>query len=170
MKVALASMLMAAPGLAAAPSAQPAEIRPAGEPWHLSLSLGDLTPVQGYPSRQDREVRTYRNGSGVTLSVIVENARAPATLASCRNVFARRKQGRGSMIPINESQREANGTVFQEYDLSMEAVGKSGLHHNIHSCRARGTYYIDVHASKANYRPADRAALLALVNGVTIVD
>ena len=33
-----------------------------------------------------------------------------------------------------------------------------------------GTYYIDVHASKLGYRPSDRNALVALVDGVSIAD
>lgn len=36
--------------------------------------------------------------------------------------------------------------------------------------RVRGTYYIDVHASRIRYRLTDHDALMALIDGVAIVD
>lgn len=159
--------------LAAAPSAQSSTILPVeGASWRLAVPLGDLKPTQGFPSRQDRQVRTYRDGRGTMLSVIVENARQPATLASCRNVFDRRKGGTpGPNIRlINEVQSQRGQIAIQEYDFEIDSGGRKTLHHNVHSCRARGTHYIDVHASKMDYRPSDRAALIALVESVAIID
>lgn len=170
MKFSLTWLLVAIAAAAPAQAPGSTQLRIHNEPWQLELSLGDLKPTQGFPSRADRQVSTYRNDKGVTLSVIVENARAPATLASCRNVFARRKQGKGGLVPVNEVQSQRGETAFQEYDFKLALKGKTIVHHNIFSCRVRGTHYIDVHASKIDYRPSDRDALMALVNSVKIVD
>ena len=170
MKLLLASLLLALAAGATAQASKPTELRFGNEPWRLLFSLGDLKPTQGVASRPDRDAFTYRNDRGVTLSIIVENAHAPATLASCRNVFARRKQGNGRLVPINEVQDQRGEAAIQEYDFTIDSKGTTVVHHNVFSCRVRGTHYIDVHASKMGYRPGDRPALLALVEGVKIVE
>lgn len=146
---------------------QPTELRIANVPWHLELSLGDMKPVEGFPSRPDRDVFTYRSDQGAILSVIVEDAHAPATLDSCRDVFARRKAGVGA---INEVQGQSGDAATQEYDVKVDFQGQTIVQHNIFSCRVRGTYYIDGHVSKIAFVPADRAALMALIDGVKVVD
>jgi hypothetical protein len=169
MKITSGSLLIALVSAAAwaAPALQkPTELRFANVPWHLELSLGDMKPIQGFPSRPDRDVFTYKNGEGTILSVIVENAHAPATLASCRDVFARRKAG---MQPLNEVQRQRGDTPTQEYDMPLSSRGAAVFQHNVYSCRVRGTYYIDVHASGIR-GPGNQAALWALIDGVKIVD
>ena len=155
--------------VSASSSAQPkpTELRFANVPWHLALSLGDMKPTEGFPSRPDRDVFTYGDGKGTILSVIVENAHAPATLASCRDVFARRK---ASMQPVNEVQGQRGDAATQEYDLKVDFQGEAIVQHNVFSCRVRGTYYIDAHASKIRYQAGDRDALMALIDGVTIVE
>ena len=169
MKLASAPILIALV-VSASSSAQPpkpTELRFANVPWHLALSLGDMKPTEGFPSRPDRDVFTYGDGKGTILSVIVENAHAPATLASCRDVFARRKAG---MQPANEVQGQRGDAATQEYDLKVDIQGETIVHHNVFSCRVRGTFYIDAHASKVRYQPGDRDALMALLDGVAIVE
>ena len=169
MKFASAPILIALVSSApsSAQSSKPTELRFGNVPWHLALSLGDMKPAEGFPSRPDRDVFTYSNGKGTILSVIVENAHAPATLASCRDVFARRKAG---MQPANEVQGQRGDGATQEYDLKVDFQGEAIVQHNVFSCRVRGTYYIDTHASKIRYQAGDRDALMALIDGVAIVD
>ena len=150
-----------------AQSSKPTELRFANVSWHLALSLGDMKPTEGFPSRPDRDVFTYGDGKGTILSVIVEDAHAPATLASCRDVFARRKAG---MQPANEVQGQRGDAATQEYDLKVDFQGEAIVQHNVFSCRVRGTFYIDTHASKIRYQSGDRDALMALIDGVAIVE
>jgi len=150
-----------------AQSPKPTELRFGNAPWHLALSLGDMKPTEGFPSRPDRDVFTYGDGKGTILSVIVEDAHAPATLASCRDVFARRKAG---MQPANEVQGQRGDAATQEYDLKVDFQGEAIVQHNVFSCRVRGTFYIDTHASKIRYQSGDRDALMALIDGVAIVE
>ena len=161
---------LAAGSPAQAPSAT--ELHFGNEPWHLALALGDLKPTRGIPSSADRQVFTYRNDDGVMLSVIVQKTHKPATLESCRNLFTRRKTGASLLAGIrvaNEVQGQRGEAATQEYDMIAENPGETIVHHNVFNCRIRGTYYIDVHASKMRYQPSDRPALLALVGGVAIV-
>ncbi|HEX6741367.1 MAG TPA: hypothetical protein VF079_06185 [Sphingomicrobium sp.] len=154
--------------LAAGAPAAPTELRFGSEPWHLALSLGGLKPTQGVESTADRQAWTYSNDKGTILSVIVENAHAPADKASCRDVFERRK---ADLKPANEVQGERGDAATQEYDFQLDFRGKAIVQHNIFSCRVRGTWYIDAHVSKIGYDAArDRAALLALLDGVAIVE
>ena len=152
----------------AAPAAAPTELRFGSEPWHLALTLGGLKPTQGVESTGERQAWTWSNDTGTILSVIVENAHAPADLASCRDVFERRK---ADLKPVNEVQGERGDAATQEYDFQLDFHGKPLVQHNIFSCRVRGTWYIDAHVSKIGYDAArDRAALLALLDGVAIVE
>jgi hypothetical protein len=150
----------------ASASPKPKELRFGTEPWHLALSLGRLKPSQGAPSSPDRQIFTYEDGRGTILSIIVENARAPATIASCRDVFARRAEAG----MVNQVLGERGDAATQEYDLKLDVQGQPMVWHHAHSCRVRGTYYIDVHASRMGDRPTDRDALIALIDGVAIVD
>lgn len=169
MKLASVPILIAlvASAPSSAQSSKPTELRFAGVPWHLALALGDMKPAEGFPSRPDRDVFTYSNGKGTILSVIVENAHAPATLESCRDVFERRKDG---MQPDNEVEGQRGDAATQEYDLKLDFQGEAIIQHNIFSCRVRGTHYIDTHVSKIRYRPGDRDALMALIDDVAIVE
>jgi hypothetical protein len=165
----LASIALASAAPAQAP--KPTELHFGDEPWHLALSLGDLKPIEGAASRPDRQVFTYSNDRGVVLSVIVENAHEPASMASCRDVFAQRKQhGTAGMLPLNEAQGQRGEAATQEYDLKLDYQGEKITQHNAFSCRVRGTYYVDVHASKILDQPGDHAALMAVIDGVAIVD
>lgn len=170
MKLLLTSLFVLLAAAAPPQKPKPTEVHVDNEPWHLELSLDGFQPAEGFPSSVNRQILTYRNGRGTMLSVIVENAHAPATLASCRRLFARRMQGGGGPIPVNEVQRHRSDASFQEYDLKIGSNGATMLHHNIYSCRVRGSYYIDVHASKVPYQPGDRDALMALVDSVRIVN
>ena len=174
MKLASAPLLVAlvASAPSSAQSSKPTELRFADVPWHLALALGDMKPAEGFPSRPDRDVFTYSDGKGTILSVIVENAHAPATLASCREVFERRKLGNPGegILLVNEVQGQRGDAATQEYDLKIDSHGEAIVQHNVFSCRVRGNYYIDAHASKIRYRPGDRNALMALIDGVTIVE
>lgn len=147
-------------------SSKPAELHFGTESWHLALSLGGLKPSQGAPSSPDRQIFTYDDDRGTILSVIVENAHEPATMAGCRDVFARRTQAG----MLNEAQGERGEAATQEYDLKLRVQGQPLVWHHAHSCRVRGTYYIDVHASRMRYRPTDHDALMALIDGAAIVD
>lgn len=166
----------AATALAAATPVQakkPITLQVGNQPWHLVLPSGELKPIEGAPSSPDRQIFTYRSGQMV-LSVIVENAHEPATMASCRSVFAQRKQqGTGGMRVSNEVQSLRGEAATQEFDLKLGAIDPklaAVVEHDIYSCRVRGTYYIDVHASKLPYQPGDHAALMALADGVAIVN
>jgi len=174
MKLASAPILIAlvASAPSSAQSPKPTELRIANAPWHLALSLGDMKPAEGFPSRPDRDVFTYSNGKGTILSVVVENAHAPATLASCREVFERRKLGNpGEGIRlVNEVQGQQGEAATQEYDLTIESGGQTIVQHNAFSCRVRGTYYIDVHASGIRDKPGNQAPLWSLIDGVAIVE
>jgi hypothetical protein len=170
MKFAVTWMMLGLAAGAPARSREPTEILFDQEPWRLALFLGDLKPVQGYPDSPNRQVLTYGNEKGVMLSVIVQKIGAPATLASCLNVFDHRKQGRDGTVPVNEVHGQRSQTAYQEYDLILGAGANAIVHHDIFSCRVRGNYYIDVHASKLDYRRSDHAALMALVDGVRIVE
>src|SRR5207253_2773617 len=103
------SALPLTPPAPAAP--KPTELHFGSEPWRLALSLGDLKPTEGAPSSADRHVYTYSNDRLEVLSVIVEDAHSPATLDSCRDVFARRKQG---MPIVNEVQGQSGDAATQE--------------------------------------------------------
>ena len=59
---------------------------------------------------------------------------------------------------------------MQEYDWRTVVDGRTYLQHNLFSCRVRGNYYIDVHASTLSPGPGDAAVLRGLVDGVRIVD
>jgi hypothetical protein len=171
MKVRFGPVLGALVAVSASASAsKPSELHFGGEPWHLELSLGDMKPIQGLPGRPDRDVFTYSDDRGTVLSLVVENAHEPATIASCREVFARRKQGMAAMQPVNEVQGQRRDAVTQEYDLTLDLKGKPILQHNIYSCRVRGNYYIDVHASRIAYRPSDHDALMSIIDAVRIID
>ena len=155
--------------LAATPAQakKPIELHFGNQPWHIVLSAGDLTPVKGAPSTADRQTFMYRNDRQMLLSVTVENAHESATMESCGVVFEHRKKfGAYGAAPSNERQGQRGEAAMQEYDVKL---GAEALH-NIFSCRVRGTYYIDVHASKLPYRPGDHDALLALVNSVVSVE
>lgn len=143
------------------------ELHFGSEPWHLELSLGDLKPSGGAESRPDRKVYTYADKQGAVLSVIVENAHAAANIESCREVFQRRK---ADIQPDDEVQGGRGDAVSQEYDWKLEFRGKPVVQHNVFVCHVRGTYYIDVHASKIPYIPSDHDALMRLVDAVTLVD
>src|SRR5262249_20109396 len=158
--------LLALFALLALAAAAPTELRFADAPFHLALSLGDMTPFEGAPSTADRKVFSYSQGT-TDLSVIVENAHAPAVMESCRDLFQRRKEG---MQPANEVQGQRGDAATQEFDMPLEFQGKPIVQHNIFSCRVRGTWYIDTHASKMGYAPGDHDALMAIVDGVKIVD
>jgi hypothetical protein len=146
---------------------KPTELHFGSEPWHLVLSLGDLKPTEGAPSSVDRKVFTYADDRGSVLSVIVEDAHRPAIMASCRDVFAGRK---AEMQPDNETQGQRGDSATQEYDLKLNFQGKPIVQHNVFSCRTRGNYYIDVHASHVPYQPSDHDALMALMAAVAIID
>ena len=163
---------MIAPLLALAAAAPAvAELRFADEPWRLALQLDDMKPFEGAPSSPGRRVFSYSNGKGWVLSVIVENAQAPATLAGCRDVFDRRKQGgNAGFAPVDEVQGQRGDAATQEFDVKGELQGRPFVMHNSYSCRVRGTYYIDVHASKIPYLPSDHDALWALVDRVKIIE
>ena len=149
----------------AAQAKKPIELHFGNERWHLVLSSRDLKPTEGAPSDPDRQIWTYLNEQQMVLSVIVENAHQPATMASCRDVFAQRKQhGAGGLALSNEVQGQRGEAAIQEYDLKLGTI----VQHNIYSCRVRGTYYIDVHASKVGYEPGDHDALITLVDAVVI--
>ena len=138
------------------PAAAPArilattELHFGSEPWHLELSLGDLKPIDGAESRPARQVYTYVDGQGTVLSVIVENAHEPASIDSCRDVFQRRK---AQFQPNGEIQGNRGDAATQEYDLQLDFHGKPIVQHNVYACHVRGTYYIDVHASKFSISP-----------------
>ena len=170
MRLFLLAIAMATTTAAAAEASKTKILHFGNEPWHLILSLSGLTPAEGFPGSPDRDVFTYTNDRLMNLSVVVENAHAPATLASCRDVFAQRKQGYDGITGvqlINEIEGQRGDAATQEYEVRLP---NRAIHHNVFSCRARGTYYIDVHVSKLGYQPSDRDALMALMDAVTIVD
>jgi len=154
---------------AAAPAKIPkaTELHFGSEPWHLELSLGDLKPGSGPESTPDRQVYYYDNRQGTVLSVIVENAHESANIDACREVFERRK---ADVQPTDEVQGSRGDAATQEYDWKLEFQGKPVVQHNVFACRIRGTYYIDVHASKIRYVPSDRDTLMRLVDAVKVVD
>jgi hypothetical protein len=150
----------------ASASSKATELHFGTEPWHLALTLGGLKPSQGAPSSPDRQIFTFDDDRGTILSVIVENAHEPATMASCRNEFAQRTEAG----MFNETKGEHGEGATQEFDLKFDLQGQPAVWHQAYSCRVRGTYYIDVHASRIRYRPTDHDALMALIDGVAIVD
>ena len=156
-------------GLAGSDLADSIIFRVDGQHWHLLLPPDDLEPTEGLPSSVDRQIRTFRSGDGLMLSIIIQNMHAPATMEGCLELFERRRIGHAGISAANETHGVSGDTGFQEYDYELGA-NRTTLHHNIFSCRVRGTYFIDVHASKLGYRPSDRAALKALVDGVKIID
>ena len=138
------------------------------EPWHLELSLGGgLKPSDGPESSPDRQVYFYEDGQGTVLSVIVENAHEPANIDACREVFQRRK---ADIQPNDEVQGSRGDAATQEYDWKLDFQAKWVVQHNVFACRVRGTYYIDVHASKIPYVPSDHDALMRWVDAVDVVD
>jgi len=73
-------------------------------------------------------------------------------------------------VMVNEAQGQRGDALTQEFDAKLEFKGQPAIQHHIFSCRSRGNYFIDVHASKFGYVPADRATLMAVVDGVKVVD
>lgn len=139
------------------------------EKWHLSLSLPGLKPAQADKANPDRQSFYFMSEDrSVIVSVIVVNAQAPATMASCKRVFEQR--AKAPFITKVEIKAGKRGeAALQEYTVNLAPDG-SKVQRHIHTCRVKGNYYIDVHASKSLYTPADRSTLLALVDGVTIVE
>jgi hypothetical protein len=170
MKSAQTLLMLASAAAAPASTSKPTAVTVDNEPWYLLLDLGDLTPTEGIESNSNRKILTFGSDKGVMLSVIVQKVHAPATLAGCRDLFDRRKRGEGDLIPANEVQWQQGDTSIQEFEWFFGSGDKTIIHHNTFSCRVRGNYYIDVHASKAGYRPSDHDALMALINDVRIVD
>lgn len=167
MKLISTWFLAALASSAAIAAPKPTELRIANVPWHLELSLADMKPIEGYPSRPDRDVFTYKIDEGGILSVIVENAHSPATLAGCRAVFERRKAGMGLTRDVQAQRGDA---ATQEYNVSFGDPKAMAFQHNVYSCRVRGTYYIDVHAARIHYEPVQEDGLRALVELVKIVE
>lgn len=160
--------LLAAP-LAAERAGALSDLHFGKEKWHLALSLPGLKPAQADRSNPDRQSFYYMSEDrSVIVSVIVENAHAPAKMASCHRVFEQRAKAPFiSKLEIKAGKR--GDAALQEYTVNLSPDG-SKVQRHIHTCRVRGNYYVDVHASKSLYVPADRALLLALVDGVTIAE
>ena len=161
--------------LAAAPPAtakdKPIELRVGNEPWRVVLAAPGMKKAEGAPSRPGRQIYTFQNTKTFTmLSVIVEDAQAPATMASCRDVHERRAKALPSDIRSTEKHELRGEAEFQEYTLALPVPGEPILQHHVHNCRIKGNYYIDAHASKLRYKPADRDALVAVLDAVTIVE
>jgi hypothetical protein len=163
-----AGCLAAAAASAKAPA--PTELPVFGVPWHLSLALGAMKPFVLEPGRPGRQTYDFHTDDGTSvMTIAVENVEEPATLDGCRDVFDRRP-GRigGELKGLHAEQR--GDSAMQEYDWYGTVEGRAYVQHNVFSCRVRGTYYIDVHASKLTPGPGDAAALRALVDGVRIVE
>lgn len=163
----LASALIAAPLIAQSGSLP--DLHFGREKWHLSLNLPGLAPAQADKANPDRQTFYYMSENrSVIVSVIVENAHAPAKMASCHRVFEQRAKAPFiAKVEIKAGKR--GDAALQEYTVNLAPDG-SKVQRHIHTCRVRGNYYIDVHASKSLYGAADRKMLLALVDGVAIVD
>ena len=132
----IAATLLAAPLLAQGIAALP-DLHFGKEPWHLALTLPGLKPAQADKSNPDRQTFYYVNEDrSVIVSVIVENARTRATMASCRRVFEQR--AKAPFIDHLEIKAGKRGeAALQEYTVNLSPDG-SKVQRHIHTCRVRG--------------------------------
>jgi hypothetical protein len=162
-------LFLAPLALAAAAAPAPTRLAVANAPFHLTVELGNMTPFKLDPGRPGRQTFDFHTGDGNSvMTIAVEDVDEPATLAGCKEVFDRRPGKIGG--EFNEYHVEQHGeALMQEYDWHTTVAGRAYVQHNVFSCRVRGNYYIDVHASALNPRPGDAARLRALVSKVRIV-
>lgn len=153
--------------LAAAPA--PIRLPVANAPFHLTVELGGMKPFELDPSRPGRQTFSFHTNDGNSvMTIAVEDVEEPATLAGCREVYDRRPARIGGELRGYHVEQHGEAAM-QEYAWYTTVDGRAYVQHNVFSCRVRGTYFIDVHASALNPKPGDAARLRTLVDRVRIV-
>ena len=118
------------------------------------------------PSLESRSVLATNKQTGVTLSAFLEKAARPGTAKECRDYYWSR--GRQNSIPKDQIRMSDTGDkAILEYTV-LEAMGVKVQQKNMNVYLAQDGYWMDVHISKALFKPGDEKLFQDIVKGIRI--
>lgn len=140
-----------------------------GKPWALQVD------VQGFKVKVDetkpdgkKYLLAENEGTGVTLSITMEQVGGRATLDDCWKVMRERNKAYAKVASdIKESQ--IGDLAISEFTL-MELEGAPLHQKNVFGCIAKEDVYNDIHLSKVEYKPKDQPLFTSILQAVHVKD
>jgi hypothetical protein len=141
-----------------------------GKPWALQVD------VQGFNVKIDEtkpDGKKYlvaeNTGTGVTLSITMEQVPGTATLDDCWKVLRERNKANAELNARDIKESQMGDMAISEFILM--APGGIPLHQkNVFGCLAKEDLYADIHLSKVEYTPKDQPLFTSILEAVHVKD
>jgi hypothetical protein len=141
-----------------------------GKPWALVLDLPgfEFSDRSARPDGKGISVFGANESTGVIVSIYLEHAAGPGGASACRDYYmSKPKLGRPDRRDVGFSERD-NMAIVEYYG---PRVGNAALDNQRHlnAFLSHDDIWIDLHLSKADFKPSDRARFDAILSSVRFV-
>jgi tetratricopeptide (TPR) repeat protein len=134
--------------------------------WELQVDAkGFVVKVNETQSDGRRYLVAENAGTGVTLSVTLEQVTDAANVEGCRQGLRNRVQANSKLNPTDVSESQAGDVVILEFVLP-QVEGMPIQQKNVFGCLAKDNVYADVHLSKVQFKPQDEQLFTSVLNTV----
>jgi tetratricopeptide (TPR) repeat protein len=139
-----------------------------GESWTVRIDAPDFVVSQDDIKGEGKKYFMATNTrSNIVLSVTLEKVNGQAEVEECRSSLQKRIAGDGPFKFTDARTREINGVPAVEY-MVPEVEGVKIQQGNIFACMVNKNVYVDIHLSKAQFRPEDETLFEAVLKAIRI--
>lgn len=137
-----------------------------GSSWSLEIDTPGFTLEKRVFSRDgmSAQLKAHDSDKGIILSAFLEKAASPGDAVKCREYYWNDAQ-KSPMKKDDIKMSEAGQIALVEYTVK-ELEGIQVNDKNLNAYLAKDGYWVDVHISKADFKPEDEALLQAIVKSI----
>ena len=136
-------------------------------PWEMVVDLpGFSVVIDGMVSENWRQTVATNKTTEVAFSVNLQRVTYPAKLEKCQADQLARSRERGSVQKKNVKLFERTGWVLLEY--VGQSQGSANEEMNLFACSPKDDVYIDLHFSKAFFRPGEEGLFDVILSSIRL--
>ena len=141
-----------------------------GKSWELKIKSPGFAIESQQRQSDGREYLLANNSkTGVVLSVTLEQSPGGADSKTCPEFLRKRVDAMSQLGVTDVKASEVNSMAVIEY-LLPKPEGIPLQQKNFFVCAVRDDIYVDIHLSKAQFKPSDEALFTDILNRVQMID
>lgn len=139
-----------------------------GSSWSLEINVPgfDLEQRELLPDGNAARLMAENKTDGIILSAFLEKAPRAGDAKQCREYYWQMAQK--SPLPKDDVKMSETGSIALVEYLVKQYHGVPVNQKNINAYLSQAGYWMDVHISKGDFKPADEAQLRAIIRGIRI--